>query len=55
MVGTKNLRSFNHQLRRNSRLIPVFAPGDPADLGFAIGAITDQSIYLGTRMAFNSS
>lgn len=25
-------------------LLPVFAPGDPADLGFAIGAITDYSI-----------
>ncbi|MEO4054913.1 outer membrane lipoprotein carrier protein LolA [Solibacillus sp. CAU 1738] len=24
--------------------LPVFAPGDPADLGFAIGAITDHSI-----------
>ena len=24
--------------------IPVFAPGDPIDLGFAIGAITEQSI-----------
>ena len=24
--------------------IPVFAPGDPVDLGFAIGAVTDQSI-----------
>lgn len=24
--------------------IPVFAPGDPADLGFTIGAITDNSI-----------
>ncbi len=25
-------------------LLPVTAPGDPADLGFAIGAITDKSI-----------
>lgn len=25
-------------------MVPVFAPGDPADLGFAIGAITDNSI-----------
>ena len=25
-------------------LVPVFAAGDPADLGFAIGAITDKSI-----------
>ena len=24
--------------------VPVFAPGDPADLGFTIGAITDNSI-----------
>ncbi|SOC18527.1 outer membrane lipoprotein-sorting protein [Ureibacillus xyleni] len=24
--------------------LPVFAPGDPADLGFTIGAITDKSI-----------
>lgn len=24
--------------------LPVFAPGDPADLGFAIGAITDHSV-----------
>ena len=27
-----------------SPTIPVFAPGDPIDLGFAIGAITEQSI-----------
>lgn len=25
-------------------MVPVFAPGDPADLGFAIGAITENSI-----------
>lgn len=25
-------------------MVPVFAPGDPADLGFTIGAITDNSI-----------
>ena len=24
--------------------LPVFSPGDPADLGFTIGAITDNSI-----------
>ncbi len=28
----------------DSSTIPVFAPGDPVDLGFAIAAITDQSI-----------
>ena len=27
-----------------SATIPVFQPGDPADLGFTIGAITDNSI-----------
>jgi hypothetical protein len=30
--------------KKSVDLVPVFAPGDPADLGFAIGAITDQSI-----------
>lgn len=30
--------------RSEGTLLPVFAPGDPADLGFAIGAITDYSI-----------
>ena len=28
----------------NHLYIPVFSPGDPADLGFTIGAITDKSI-----------
>lgn len=27
-----------------SSTIPVFAPGDPVDLGVAIGAVTDQSL-----------
>lgn len=30
--------------REEGTLLPVMAPGDPADLGFAIGAITDHSI-----------
>ncbi|MDF2065277.1 outer membrane lipoprotein carrier protein LolA [Bacillus sp. Cr_A10] len=30
--------------KSTSSTIPVFAPGDPVDLGFAIGAVTDQSI-----------
>jgi len=30
--------------KKSVDLVPVFAAGDPADLGFAIGAITDQSI-----------
>ena len=30
--------------KKSVDLVPVFAPGDPADLGFAIGAITDKSI-----------
>ena len=30
--------------KKSSDLVPVFAAGDPADLGFAIGAITDKSI-----------
>jgi len=30
--------------KKSTDLVPVFAAGDPADLGFAIGAITDKSI-----------
>ncbi|WP_391117885.1 LolA family protein [Psychrobacillus sp. L3] len=30
--------------KNSSTTIPVFAPGDPVDLGVAIGAVTDQSI-----------
>lgn len=30
--------------KSTSSTIPVFAPGDPIDLGIAIGAVTDQSI-----------
>lgn len=30
--------------KSTSSTIPVFAPGDPVDLGYAIGAVTDQSI-----------
>ncbi|TQR21844.1 outer membrane lipoprotein carrier protein LolA [Psychrobacillus vulpis] len=30
--------------KSTSSTIPVFAPGDPVDLGIAIGAVTDQSI-----------
>ncbi len=31
-------------VKKDVDLVPVFAAGDPADLGFVIGAITDQSI-----------
>ena len=43
--GNKDFTIIQSPVTKKSvDLVPVFAPGDPADLGFAIGAITDQSI-----------
>lgn len=43
--GNKEFTIIQSPVTKNpADLVPVFAAGDPADLGFAIGAITDQSI-----------
>ncbi|MBK3494510.1 outer membrane lipoprotein carrier protein LolA [Viridibacillus sp. YIM B01967] len=42
--GDKSFTVIQQSAAKNPQAIPVFAPGDPADLGFTIGAITDNSI-----------
>ncbi len=43
--GDKEFTIIQSPISQDSgTLLPVMAPGDPADLGFAIGAITDHSI-----------
>lgn len=43
--GDKEFTIIQHRSTQgDSSIIPVFAPGDPVDLGVAIGAITDQSL-----------
>lgn len=43
--GDKEFTIIQHRSEPgDSSIIPVFAPGDPVDLGVAIGAITDQSL-----------
>ncbi|MGX9136237.1 LolA family protein [Rummeliibacillus sp. JY-2-4R] len=43
--GDKSFTIIQEKVTKAEQLfIPVFSPGDPADLGFTIGAITDNSI-----------
>ena len=43
--GDKEFTIIQHRSEPgDSSIIPVFSPGDPVDLGVAIGAITDQSL-----------
>lgn len=43
--GDKEFTIIQHRSEQgDSSIIPVFSPGDPVDLGVAIGAITDQSL-----------
>ncbi|MCK1997134.1 Outer membrane lipoprotein-sorting protein [Paenisporosarcina quisquiliarum] len=43
--GDKEFTIIQHRsVQGDSSIIPVFSPGDPVDLGVAIGAITDQSL-----------
>ncbi|WP_245639583.1 LolA family protein [Viridibacillus arvi] len=42
--GDKPFTVIEQAANTNPLSVPVFAPGDPADLGFTIGAITDNSI-----------
>ncbi len=43
--GDKSFTIIQEKTTRAEQLyIPVFSPGDPADLGFTVGAITDNSI-----------
>lgn len=43
--GEKEFTIIQHRSEQgDSSIIPVFSPGDPVDLGVAIGAITDQSL-----------
>ncbi|MFJ7827177.1 outer membrane lipoprotein carrier protein LolA [Psychrobacillus sp. NPDC096623] len=43
--GDKEFTIIQHRSEPgDSSIIPVFAPGDPVDLGVAIGAITEQSL-----------
>lgn len=43
--GDKEFTIIQHLSEQgDSSIIPVFSPGDPVDLGVAIGAITDQSL-----------
>ncbi|WP_397536359.1 outer membrane lipoprotein carrier protein LolA [Rummeliibacillus pycnus] len=43
--GDKSFTIIQEKVTKADQLyIPVFSPGDPADLGFTIGAITDNSI-----------
>ncbi len=42
--GEKNYTILQQPVVHSEQILPVFAPGDLADLGFTIGAITDTSI-----------
>ena len=42
--GEKPFTLLQQPIVYNETTLPVFSPGDPADLGFTIGAITDNSI-----------
>lgn len=42
--GEKNFTILQRPVVSSEMVLPVFAPGDLADLGFTIGAITDTSI-----------
>lgn len=42
--GDKAFTLMQQPASKGDSVVPVFAPGDPADLGFTIGAITDTSI-----------
>ncbi|RPJ96521.1 outer membrane lipoprotein carrier protein LolA [Rummeliibacillus sp. TYF005] len=48
--GDKSFTIIQEKVTKAEQLyIPVFSPGDPADLGFTIGAITDHSITWDTN------
>lgn len=42
--GDKSFTLMQQPALAEQSVVPVFAPGDPADLGFTIGAITDSSL-----------
>lgn len=42
--GEKPFTFMQQPITYDEMTLPVFAPGDPADLGFTIGAVTDHSI-----------
>lgn len=42
--GDKAFTLMQQPALAEKSVVPVFAPGDPADLGFTIGAITDKSL-----------
>lgn len=42
--GEKAFTLMQQPVSKDESVVPVFAPGDPADLGFTIGAITDHSL-----------
>lgn len=42
--GEKPFTLFQQPALATSSVVPVMSPGDPADLGYTIGAITDHSI-----------
>lgn len=42
--GEKAFTLMQQPVSTDESVVPVFAPGDPADLGFTIGAITDHSL-----------
>ena len=42
--GDKPFTLMQQPISYDDTTVPVFAPGDPADLGFTIGALTENSI-----------
>lgn len=42
--GEKPFTLFQQPASASTSLVPVMSPGDPADLGYTIGAVTDHSI-----------
>ena len=42
--GDKPFTLMQEPITYDNMTVPVFSPGDPADLGFTIGALTDHSI-----------
>lgn len=42
--GEKPFTLMQQPIQYDNMVLPVFSPGDPADLGYTIGAITDHSI-----------
>ena len=42
--GEKPFTLMQQPIQSDDTVLPVFSPGDPADLGYTIGAITDHSI-----------